>query len=451
MHRDITGKNARRSATATRLAIVLTLSTLAMAGVAAASTTPRSVLRAALKVGDVRHVLLIDLENEGYKATWGKSSPAKYLNSTLRRKGELLEHYYSIGHDSLDNYIAQVSGQAPTRDTLRDCLETVPGALFGYVDVTPGTADPNTSRNPGQVDGNGCVYPAAVPTIASQLDAKDPPSPTTHVAAWRAYVEDMGNTPSRDGGDADPLGGTDCAHPAVGAADNAELASSADQFATRHVGLLYFHSVIDDTAACDANVVPLGRLDAGGVPDPSGHLATDLRQVATTPAFATITPNLCDDGHDGTCAGLNDAGSHVGGLYAADEWLRHWMPMILASPAYRDGTMLIMITVDESGLTGKGANAACCHELPGPNVTSPVNGQTSDAKAPGGGQVGALLLNARYVRAGKTDTTGSYDHYSALRSFEDLLGITSGGTDGLGHLGYAAQKGLKPFGKDVFK
>ena len=451
MHRDRAAAITRRSRTAARVAALVSVATLAVAGVAAASPTPASVVRAALKVGDVRHVLLIDLENEGYATTWGKGSPARYLNTTLRHKGELLEHYYAIGHDSLDNYIAQVSGQAPTRDTLRDCLETVPGALFGYVDVAPGTVDPNTSRNPGQVDGNGCVYPAAVPTIASQLDAKYPPSPTTHVAAWRAYVEDMGATPSRDGGVADPLGGTDCAHPAIGAADDAELATAADQFATRHVGLLFFHSVIDDAAECDANVVPLGTLDADGVPDAAGHLATDLRQAATTPAFATITPNLCDDGHDSTCAGLNDAGTHKGGLYAADQWLKHWMPMILASPAYTDGSMLVMITFDEGGLSGKGANAACCHELPGPNVTSPVNGQTSDAKAPGGGEVGALLLDAKYVRAGTVDTSGTYDHYSALRSFEDLLGLTSGGTDGLGHLGYAAQKGLKPFGKDVFK
>jgi hypothetical protein len=37
-----------------------------------------------------------------------------------------------------------------------------------------------------------------------------------------------------------------------------------------------------------------------------------------------------------------------------------------------------------------------------------------------------------------------------MRSYEDLLGLMTGGTDGLGHLGFAAAPGLAPFGKDVF-
>jgi hypothetical protein len=31
-----------------------------------------------------------------------------------------------------------------------------------------------------------------------------------------------------------------------------------------------------------------------------------------------------------------------------------------------------------------------------------------------------------------------------------VLGLTSGGDDGLGHLGFAAERGLAPFGPDVF-
>jgi hypothetical protein len=35
---------------------------------------------------------------------------------------------------------------------------------------------------------------------------------------------------------------------------------------------------------------------------------------------------------------------------------------------------------------------------------------------------------------------------------EDMFGVDTGsnGLDGLGHIGYAAQIGLRPFGKDVF-
>jgi hypothetical protein len=42
----------------------------------------------------------------------------------------------------------------------------------------------------------------------------------------------------------------------------------------------------------------------------------------------------------------------------------------------------------------------------------------------------------------------SYNHYSALRTFEDLLGIRFGGADEHGHLGFAAT--ATDFGPDVF-
>ena len=40
-----------------------------------------------------------------------------------------------------------------------------------------------------------------------------------------------------------------------------------------------------------------------------------------------------------------------------------------------------------------------------------------------------------------TTTQKAYNHYSFLRSVEDNFG--------LGHLGYAGQEGLRPFGTDV--
>jgi hypothetical protein len=68
---------------------------------------------------------------------------------------------------------------------------------------------------------------------------------------------------------------------------------------------------------------------------------------------------------------------------------------------------------------------------------------------PGGGRVGAVLLNSKWITPGSVDTT-PYNHYSALRSYEDLLGLDRGGADGHGHLGFAAQEGLQTFGTDVF-
>jgi phosphatidylinositol-3-phosphatase len=436
-------------------------------------------MRAALPANAIQHIFVIELENESEQVTFGPNSPATYLNDVLLKQGELLVHYYATGHASLDNYISQVSGQAPNDATSADCTEpTSPGASStspDFVNVTPGAPAANQKEFPGQVNGTGCVFPKSVPTIANQLDTLDPPASGSHVAAWRDYDEDMGLLPLRDGGTADPSSGTDCAHPAIGALNEtnsgtaATSTTPADQYATRHNPFVFFHSIIDNQALCDANVVPLGHVTVGtpstfggvALPDTfTGHLANDLRKVSTTPKFGWITPNLCDDGHDSTCAGPNtigQVGSGAGGLHGVDVFLQHWVPLLEASPAYRAGHMLIVVTFDE----GTTDAAACCGETPGPSDPTPgfspyftglyqSLGLPIPSPAAGGGEVGAVLLDPKYIRAGSVDSTGYYNHYSALRSYEDLLGVTTGGVDGFGHIGFAATKGLRPFGHDVF-
>jgi hypothetical protein len=59
---------------------------------------------------------------------------------------------------------------------------------------------------------------------------------------------------------------------------------------------------------------------------------------------------------------------------------------------------------------------------------------------PGGGLVGAVALSP-YVRPG-TVTDRPYNHYSLLRSIEDLFG--------LGYLGYAGLSGQTAFGSDLY-
>jgi hypothetical protein len=417
----------------------------------------------------ISHVIVVDLENEDFGTSFGSASPARYLNDVLVPQGQLLTNYYAIGHASTDNYIAQVSGQAPNQISSSDCIVNTSDLRGAFVDVTPGTPDPDQATYPGQVDGNGCVYPRQVRTIGDQLDAVSGTRFRGGALTWRDYGEDMGNDPARDHGDPDPLGGTDCAHPAVGGgADTTNAAAPTDQYADRHVPFVFFHSVIDGPARCDSHVVPLGtvRVGTGGAPDTfTGHLASDLAHERTTPAFSFITPNLCNDGHDATCAGpnvegtKNSAGKNVGGLVAADLWLKHWMPLILGSPAYRDGHTLVVVTFDESDVQHDAT--ACCGERPGPNSNgnpgySPLLGTlglvtppTRAGQYPGGGRIGAVLLNPAHIQPGSVNPT-PYNHYSALRSYEDILGITSGGTDGHGHLGFAAQPGLAAFGPDVF-
>ena len=68
----------------------------------------------------------------------------------------------------------------------------------------------------------------------------------------------------------------------------------------------------------------------------------------------------------------------------------------------------------------------------------------------GGGDAGAVLISP-YIKPGTVSNT-DYNHYSLLRSLEDIFGVehSSPGIDGEGHIGFAAQKGLAPFGSDVF-
>jgi hypothetical protein len=342
-----------------------------------ASAAPQA--RSTAYVPPVKHVFVINLENKGYDETWGPGSAAPYLSQTLRAQGNLLTQYYGTAHNSLPNYIAQVSGQGPNVQTQGDCQ--VFSDFRGAGTVAP-----------GQYVGNGCVYPAAVPTVQGQLDKAG--------LTWRAYMEDMGQP---------------CRHPAVDAPDDTQKARVGDQYATRHNPFMYFHSVIDDPAYCAAHVVD------------SSQLGADLASSATTRNLTYITPNLCHDGHDSPCVD-----GQPGGLASADAWLRATVPSILASPAFaQDG--LLLITFDESDGPQSDASA-CCGEAPGPN--SPLPGITGL----GGGRVGALALSP-YVRPGSLSST-PYNHYSLLASIEDVFGQE--------HLGYAAQPGLNRFGLDVY-
>ena len=343
----------------------------------------------------IRHVWVIELENQGYAQSFGTPPADPYLATTLPRMGALLENYYAIGHSSAANYIAQVSGQAPSLGTQSDCpvWTPVPGAMVAGPDR--------------QVLGEGCVYPAAVKTLGNQLSAAR--------RSWAAYLQDMGNDPGRDH-TVSTSRGPACGHPATSAADHTQKAERGDQYAARHDGFTFFSSVTANQAFCAAHILSFRPLPG------------DLARAAATPAFSFIAPNLCNDGHDAPCV----TGA-AGGLAQAGTFLSQWVPAIMAAPAYRDGG-LIVITFDE----GSDA-AACCGETSGvspshPNV--PLPGKTG----PGGGRTGAVLLSP-LIRPG-TVSRVAYNHYSLLRSIEDIFGLP--------HLGDAAMPQVRSFGPDVF-
>jgi hypothetical protein len=333
----------------------------------------------------IRHVFVIVLENESASTTFGPGSPAPYLSQTLTAQGAYLPNYYGIGHESNDNYIAMISGQAPNADTQADCQT--------FSDFPSSALGPD-----GQALGAGCVYPPNVQTIGDQL--------TSAGLTWRDYNEGMGADPQRES--------AVCGHPGVNMVDNTQKATATDEYATRHNPFVYFHSIIDDTTVCDTHVVGLDML------------TNDLASAADTPNYVFITPDLCDDGHDAPCAN-----GQPGGLAQADGFLRQWVPRITGSSAFKNQNGLLIVTFDEAETQDA---SSCCGEIPGPS--SPMPG----IFGPGGGDTGAVLLSP-CIAPGTVSQT-PYNHYTLLRSVEDLYGLA--------HLGYAGLSGEQSFGSDVF-
>jgi hypothetical protein len=243
--------------------------------------------------GKPGHVFVINLENHDYNDVWGAGSAAPYLSKTLRAEGVLLSRYYGIDHNSLPDYLAQISGQGSNAMTRADCP------------VYAGFKQTGTSEL-SQVQGTGCVYPASVPTLAGQLSSAG--------KTWKGYMEDMG---------------TPCQHPEPGSKDDHHKAKEGDQYATRHNPFVYFEE-ITSSPDCQKNVVDYT------------HFADDLKSTDATPNLSFITPNLCNDGHDSPCVDGNP-----GGLESADGWLQQQVPAILDSPAYKQDGMLV-ITFDET-------------------------------------------------------------------------------------------------------
>jgi phosphatidylinositol-3-phosphatase len=390
----------RGSATSTWMRLLVALGALALTmggvtvstvGAASAPTAPSST------PPPIKYVWYIDLENEGYPQSFGDPSADPYLATTLTGMGALLKNYYAVGHNSLDNYIAQISGQAPDQATEDDC-----GTWKPFL-------PPNHVLQPfDQYIGNGCVYPASARTLGNQL--------TDAGLSWKGYMQDMGNDPARDL-TTETSQGPACGHPQVGQPDNTEGAEPQDQFADRHEGFMYFPSVTGDQAYCDAHILSFQPL------------LSDLSSTKTTPNFSFLAPNLCSDGHDSPCAD-----GDPGGFLDIDAFLSIWVPTIMASPAYETGKGLIFITFDEGS-----TDTACCGETLGrtdshPNTGSPGLG------GPGGGRVGAVLISP-FIKPG-TVSTVDYNHYSSLRSIEDIFGLS--------HLGDAQQPQVKSFGSDVY-
>ena len=133
----------------------------------------------------------------------------------------------------------------------------------------------------------------------------------------------------------------------------------------KHDPFIYFNDIRTNAAECN-KVVPYSTL------------ATDLKSAGTTPNYAWITPNMCNDMHD--CS-----------VSTGDTWLKNNVPAILNSAAYTTQNSLLMITWDED------------------------NGSS-------GNHVATLVI-AKSVPAGFRSGI-HYTHYSLLRTVESAWGLS---------------------------
>lgn len=96
---------------------------------------------------------------------------------------------------------------------------------------------------------------------------------------------------------------------------------SSENYAQKHDPFIYFDDIRTTPSRCNRIV-------------PYSNISSDFSSVSTTPNFAWITPNLCDDMHD--CS-----------VQTGDRWLTQHVPYILASTAFTGQNSLLIITWDE--------------------------------------------------------------------------------------------------------
>lgn len=198
-------------------------------------------------------------------------------------------------------------------------------SLPNYLAITSGSTDGiTTDCNPPSA---GCIV--NVNNIASQLVAKG--------LSWKEYAESM---PS------------DC------------YMFNDGNYATKHVPFVYYQNIVSNKAYCNSHVVPYH------------NLLTDLKHNSTTPNFAFITPNLCNDMHNCSIA-------------IGDSWLAQNVPIILNSKPFTTQNSILIITWDE--------------------------GYQSDNKV-------AAILAGSAIRA-HFKSNLAYNHYSVLHTIEYIWGL----------------------------
>jgi phosphatidylinositol-3-phosphatase len=156
----------------------------------------------------------------------------------------------------------------------------------------------------------------------------------------------------------------------------------AGDFVINHTAMQYYTRI--NQTLCQTNAVPLAA-----TPDLSAK-------------FTMIIPNKLHDMH--RTPGTTTVSARV---RAGDDWTSGYLPKVLASPEYQSGRTVVILTWDEA------------------TKRTPIV---------------PFIVISPYVTSGARVGT-SYNHYSLLRTTEDMLGIST-------YLGHAADSSTGNFRRD---
>ncbi len=142
--------------------------------------------------------------------------------------------------------------------------------------------------------------------------------------------------------------------------------TDSGNYAPKHNPFVYFDDIRNNSSRCTSHDVPYT------------DLAADLASAATTPNYAMIIPNLCNDMHDCSVA-------------TGDTWLKDNLPAVLNSPACTVDKCLLILTWDEDD-----------------------NGPTNQV---------LTIFAGSAARIGGATSAVSYTHFSALKTVENIFGL----------------------------
>ena len=141
---------------------------------------------------------------------------------------------------------------------------------------------------------------------------------------------------------------------------------NSGNYAPRHNPPIYFDDLRTNLPRCALHDVPYAAL------------AADLATAVTTPSFALISPDVCNDMHD--CS-----------ISQGDGWLKANLPPILNSPACTSESCLLVLTWDEDDRSQDN------HVL--------------------------TIFAGPAARTGGASSAAPYSHYSLLRTVEEIFGL----------------------------